>query len=86
MTAIQALRKELKQYVDSADEKALRIVKALLEIEQEDDEDWEDSEVDWDELPEELQLLIEKGIKEADEGKGIPHEEVVKMYPQWFKK
>jgi hypothetical protein len=38
MTAIQALRNEVKQYVDKADDKALRMVKAIVEIKQEGNE------------------------------------------------
>jgi hypothetical protein len=34
MTATQVLRKEVKKYVDKADDKSLRIVKAILEKEQ----------------------------------------------------
>ena len=87
MTAIQALRKEVKQYVDSADEKALRMVKAILEIEQEEDEDESLLEPEnWDDLPKELQLSIEQGIKDADEGRVISHDDIKKMYSQWFKK
>lgn len=85
MTATEVLRKEVKQYIDEADDKSLRIVKAILKIELEDkdteeDEDW------WDELPEELQALIETGLKESEQGGGIPHEEIVKIYSKWFKK
>lgn len=88
MTATEVLRQEVKQYIDRADDKSLRIVKAILEIEQEEDEgDIEDGEVDWDELPEELQIMIDRAIKQADEGGGMPHEEVVaKYYSQWFRK
>lgn len=85
MTATEILREEVKQYIDRADDKSLRIVKAILEIEQEEDIDGDD-EVDWDDLPEELQRSIEAGIKDADEGRVISHEEMKKKYPQWFRK
>jgi hypothetical protein len=29
---------------------------------------------------------INEALVDLDEGKGIPHEEVKKMYPQWFSK
>ncbi|AOW10998.1 hypothetical protein [Flavobacterium gilvum] len=35
------------------------------------------SDTDWDNLPEILQQLIEKGIKQCDEGELIPHEKVM---------
>ena len=87
MTVTEALRKEVKKYVDKADDKSLRIVKAILEKEQQEEEDTENGEVYWDDLPEELQMRIDRAIKQADEGGGMPHEEVVaKYYGQWFRK
>jgi hypothetical protein len=74
----EVLRKKVKGYVDHADKKSLLIVERILE--KDHDEDW------WDKLPEEVQLSVKKAIKDIDEGKGIPHEEVKKMYPQWFKR
>ncbi len=78
MTDTEVLREHVKQYINRADEKSLRLVQAILEIEQE--EDW------WDELPEEVRNMLETSIKDGDEGKGISHEEVMKKYSQWFKK
>lgn len=78
MTSTEVLRRKVKKYVGTADEKSLLIVERILEKEQ--DEDW------WDTLPHEVKLSVEHAIKEIDEGKGIPHEEVKKMYPQWFKR
>ena len=34
---------------------------------------------EWDEMPDILKKLIKKGIQQADEGKLIPHEEVMKQ-------
>ncbi len=73
-----ALRKKVKAYIDKADSKTLKIVHAMLEAEQDYD--------DWDNIPVELQQSIEKSLKEAKEGKLIPHEEVVKKYSKWFSK
>ncbi len=78
MVTTDVLRKRVKDYVDHADKKALLIVERILEKKQ--DDDW------WNALPREVQLSVKKAIKEIDDGKGIPHEEVKKMYPQWFKK
>lgn len=33
---------------------------------------------EWDEMPDILKQLIKKGIQQADEGKLIPHDEVMK--------
>ena len=87
MTATQILRKEVKQYIDKADEKSLRMVKAILEIEQEEDNDESSlEEENWDDLPKELQLMIDQGIKEGDEGKVMSYEQVKEKYSEWFRK
>ena len=86
MTATEALRKEVKKYIDKADDKSLRIVKAILEIEQEEDMDEDIEEENWDDLPRELQLLIENGIKEGEEAKVISYEQVKEKYSKWFRK
>ena len=67
-----ALRKEIKKYIDQADGHTLKIVYAMLEAEQDYDS--------WGELPAALKKSITKGLKQADEGDLIPHEEVVKKY------
>ncbi len=78
MTSTELLRKQVQKYISVADEKSLRIVQAVLEIEQE--EDW------WDTMPDNVRKSVETAIKESDEGQTIPHEEVMKMYKQWLKK
>jgi len=77
-TGVKDIRKEVKKYIDTADDKTVKMIYAMLEVEQHDD--W------WDELPAEVQASVEKALKEADAGKGIPHEEVMKKYSKWFRK
>lgn len=78
MTETEILREQVKQYVEHADNKSLRIVQAILEIEQE--EDW------WEELPAEVQQMLEAAIKEGDEGKGISNDQMMEKHSKWFKK
>lgn len=78
MSNTTALRKEVKKYVDKADDRTLKIVHAMLEAEQDYD--------NWDELPVTLKASITRGLKQADKGEVIPHEEVVKKYKKWFTK
>ena len=78
MSNTSALRKEVKKYVDKADDRTLKIVHAMLEAEQDYDS--------WDELPAPLKASINRGLKQADKGEVIPHEEVVKKYKKWFTK
>lgn len=78
MSNTTALRKEVKKYVDKADDRTLKIVHAMLEAEQDYDS--------WDELPASLKSSINRGLKQADKGIVIPHEEVIKKYKKWFTK
>ncbi len=72
------LRKEVKKYIDKVDNRTLKIVHAMLEAEEDYDS--------WEELPASLKRSIQKGLKQADEGKLIPHEVIVKQYKKWFTK
>jgi hypothetical protein len=40
----------------------------------------------WDELPADVKASIERGLKQADKGEGIPHSEVMKKYKKWLRK
>ena len=86
MTAThKLLLDEVKEYIDHADVKTLRIVKAILEIEQEDNEANMEEE-NWEDLPEELRMSIDQGIKEGEEGKTISYEQFKKENSKWFRK
>ncbi len=82
MSTIEILRTEAKQYIDEADEKAIKMVIAMLEVnaEKDEDADW------WKNMPDDIKAEVEEAIKEADEGKTIPHEEVRKSYLKWLSK
>ena len=78
MKQVSILRKEVKKYIDTADEKTLKMIHAMLEVEQESD--W------WDELSEGAKTSIEKGLKDAEAGRVTPHEVVMKKYRKWLSK
>jgi predicted transcriptional regulator len=75
MKEVVALRRETKKYIDQADAKTVKMIHAMLEAEQEND--W------WDDLSTDAKKSIEKGLKEADEGKVISHEEAMKKFRKW---
>ena len=77
MDTIQ-LRKRVKKFVDEANEKELQMIYRMFEVEKE--YDW------WVELPKEIQEEIDLSVQESEEGKTIPHEEVMKKYAKWLKK
>lgn len=72
------MRNEVKKYIDSADEKVVKMVHAMLEVDAE--ADW------WDTMPDNVKADVETAIKQADKGELISHAEVKKRYPQWFSK
>ena len=78
MNTGKELREKVKKYIDEADDTTVQMICAMLEAKQE-------AEL-WDELPQAVQQEIDEAIKELDEGKGIPHEKMKELYPQWFKR
>lgn len=78
MSAVKQMRNEVKKYIDSADEKVVKMVHAMLEVDAE--ADW------WDTMPDNVKADVETALKQADKGELISHAEVKKRYPQWFSK
>ena len=78
MTTTQVLRKQVKKYIDKADDKSLRMVQAILEIEQEDDF--------WDHLPEHVKIDVEEAKQQSERGEGKTTNEVMKKYKKWLTK
>ncbi|MFN9492125.1 MAG: hypothetical protein ACK57D_03630 [Sphingobacteriales bacterium] len=72
------MRRDVKKYIDTADEKIVKMVHAMLEVDA--DADW------WDTIPKELKNDIEIALRQADKGDVLSHEEVKKRHPQWFTK
>lgn len=64
------LKNIISQYIDTADDKLLRIVKAVFESYQKEDE----AEM---EVPEVFQKLIEKGLEDSKAGRVRSHEDVM---------
>ncbi|MGN6341690.1 MAG: hypothetical protein ACTHML_12040 [Ginsengibacter sp.] len=79
MNDVEALKNEVKKYIDRADEKVLKMVHAMLEVDA-GENDW------WDEIPDSIKKEINEAVEDLDNGKGISHEDVKKMHPQWFLK
>ncbi len=76
MTATELLRNSIKKQIDIADEKSLKIIQAVLSINEETD--W------WDELSPNAKASLEQGLKDAKEGKLTPHADVMKKYKKWL--
>jgi predicted transcriptional regulator len=78
MDAAKQMRKEVKQYIDTADEKVVKMIHAMLEVDAEND--W------WDEMPDNVKADVEAALAEAERGELIPHEEIKKRYSKWLAK
>ncbi len=74
MATTEILRKKVKEYVDKADEKTLRMIHAIFEIEGAYDL--------WDDLPEHVKVDVDEAFKQSAKGEGKPHKEVMKKYRQ----
>lgn len=72
MTTTEALRKQVKKYVDKADEDSLRRVSAILEIDQHKDF--------WDTLPDHVKDDVETALQQSEKGEGTPHEKIIKKF------
>lgn len=70
---VKILKKEIKKNIEIADEKTLRIVHQILQIENE--QDW------WDTLPPGVKKAIDKGIEQADKKQVVSHETFY-VYPK----
>ncbi len=65
-----------KKYLDTADEKTIKMVLAMLEVDAE--KDW------WDDLPDDAKKSIERGLQDIENGRVTPHEEVMRKYKKWL--
>jgi predicted transcriptional regulator len=76
MSSIEVLLEEVKEYIEHADERVVKMVHAMLETDVEND--W------WERMPDKVKADVEAALKEADEGKLIPHSEIKKRYSKWL--
>ncbi|PZF71540.1 hypothetical protein [Taibaiella soli] len=76
--AIRNIREEIKQYIDHADPKIVKMIHAMLEVDS--DADW------WHSMPDNVKTDVEEALAQADDGAFISHEQMKKKYPKWFTK
>ena len=76
MNEVATLRKDVKRYIETADDRVVKMVHAMLEA---------DNKIDlWDELPTAVQKDVKEAIKQSVKGK--PHSVVMKKYEKWLTK
>jgi hypothetical protein len=59
MSSIEVLLEEVKEYIEHADERVVKMVHAMLETDVEND--W------WERMPDKVKADVEAALKEADE-------------------
>ena len=69
-------KKQAKEYIDTADEKVVKMVHAMLRVNAETD--W------WNKTSDAAKVSIKKGLKDSAAGKTKPHKEVMKKYKKWL--
>lgn len=78
MNTVKSLRQEVKKYIDTADEKVVKMVHAMLEVDA--DNDW------WDAMPDNIRADVDAALKESEKGQVISHSEAQKRYKKWIAK
>ncbi len=76
MKGIALMKKQAKKYLDTADEKVVKMVYAMPEVDAQ--KDW------WDDVSDEAKASIERGLKDADVRRVTSHKEVMKKYKKWL--
>ncbi len=76
MEEVKDLRKAVIKYIQNADEKVVKMVHAMLEVDAEEEP--------WDQMPDDVKADVEAALKESERGEGMSHQEVKKKYSQWF--
>lgn len=78
MSTVASLRKDVSKYIETADERVVKMVHAMLEADKQSDF--------WDELPAVVKADVKTALKQSGQGKGKPHKEVMKKYSKWLTK
>jgi hypothetical protein len=75
-TNLQQKKIELIQWLSTLTDAS--VIEKLLKLRKEQQNDW------WDEISEAEKASIDKGLKDAEEGKLKPHSEARKAYEKWL--
>jgi uncharacterized protein HemY len=77
-TEVKALKKEIKKYVNTADERLLRLMYTMLETDSQ--KDW------WTTLPKKVKNNIDIATSQVMKGQVISQSEFLKQNKKWLKK
>ena len=80
MGAVKILDKEINHYLGHLNTHQKEVVLSVVKTFAQEENDW------WDAVEESAGESIKRGLKQADSGQVIPHEEVMKKYKKWLSK
>ena len=76
MNDITLIKEQVKKYLDTADEKVVKMVHAMLEVDAQND--W------WDDIAPNEKASIERGLKDAAAGRTKSNKQAMKKYKKWL--
>ncbi|HVU56931.1 MAG TPA: hypothetical protein VHD83_17840 [Puia sp.] len=80
MGAAKPLDKEINQYLEHLNVQQKKVVLSVVKTFAQEESDW------WEGVEEAAKESIERGLKDAEEGRVTPHKEVMKKYKKWLSK
>ena len=80
MDAVRQMRDDVKNYIETADEKVVKMIHAMLGADASDEADW------WESMPDEVKKDAEEALRQSDKDEVMSFDEVQLKYPQWFSK
>ncbi len=78
MNPLKRMRTEVKKYIDTADDKVVKMIHAMLEVDA--NEGW------WETMPDKVKKDLELALQQSDNGEIYTTEQVKASHPQWFAK
>jgi hypothetical protein len=80
MGAVKPLDKQINHYLGRLNNNQKEVVLSVVKTFAQEETDW------WDAVEESAKESINRGLKQADSGDVMPHEEVMKKYKKWLSK
>ena len=80
MGAAKVLDKEINHYLEHLNTHQKEVVLSVVKTFAHEESEW------WGEVEKSAKESIERGLKQAKEGKVTPHAEVMKKYKKWLSK
>ncbi|HWK05695.1 MAG TPA: hypothetical protein VNS58_18775 [Puia sp.] len=80
MGAAKPINQEINHYLDHLNAQQKKVVLSVVKTFAHEESDW------WDGVEDAAKESIDKGLKDVEQGKLTPHNEVMKKYKKWLSK